>query len=43
MLATLLASVALLGSAEPVCHGQFAPLTKAQQEQANVESSTCAS
>ena len=37
MLATLLASVALLGSAEPVCHGQFAPLTKAQQEQANVD------
>ena len=37
MLATLLASVALLGSAEPICHGQFAPLTKEQQEQANVE------
>ena len=38
MLATLLASVALLGSAEPVCHGQDAPLPAAQQEQANVES-----
>jgi hypothetical protein len=35
--ATLLAALALAGADEPVCHGQLAPPTKAEQEQAALE------
>src|SRR5918999_5526881 len=38
-LAALLSSLALVGAppADPICHGQLAPWTKAEQEQADIE------